>query len=170
MAIKPDILEAVVIGAGWAGLGVSYHLKQACLRHRVLEQGRIGETWRSQRWDSFHMNTPNCLTIMPGERFAGPDPEGFLSRDQFVALLEDYAARHDLPVSTGLAVTALTVDPHGRFHLATTEGGLSARNVVLAHGALSQPRRPAFAASLPPSLLQLDASDYRNAAALPVGP
>ena len=54
MAIKPDILEAVVIGAGWAGLGVSYHLKQACLRHRVLEQGRIGETWRSQRWDSYH--------------------------------------------------------------------------------------------------------------------
>ena len=81
-----DILDAAVVGAGWAGLGVSHALKGAGLRHRVLERARIGETWRTQRWDSFRMNTANVHTVMPGDRYEGPDPEGVMTRDAFVAL------------------------------------------------------------------------------------
>ncbi len=72
MTSGTDILDAVVIGAGWAGLGVSHALTQSGLRHRVLERGRIGETWRTQRWDSFRINTPNIQTIMPGDTYVGP--------------------------------------------------------------------------------------------------
>src|ERR687897_3933585 len=80
-----DVLDAVVVGAGWAGLGVSYWLARRGLRHSVLERGRIGETWRTQRWDSFRMNTPNIQTVMPGDTYDGPDPEGAMTSGEFVA-------------------------------------------------------------------------------------
>src|SRR3974390_1178757 len=76
-AMIKEQVETIVIGAGWAGLGVSYVLAKAGLSHRVLERGRIGETWRTQRWDSFHLNTPQLHAVMPGDRYEGPDPEGF---------------------------------------------------------------------------------------------
>jgi putative flavoprotein involved in K+ transport len=65
LSMTPDIdcLDVAVIGAGWAGLGVSSYLAQAGLRHRVLERSRIGETWRTQRWDTFRLNTPNWASL-----------------------------------------------------------------------------------------------------------
>ena len=152
-----------------AGLGVSYALQQLDVGHLVLERGTIAETWRRQRWDSFHMNTPNLLTVMPGDRYGGPDPEGAMSRDAFVALLEGYAARHRLPVHTGTTVIAMTATPDGSFTLALRDGVVRARAVVAASGSLNRPRRPAAAAAVPASVLQIDAVDYRNPSALPPG-
>jgi putative flavoprotein involved in K+ transport len=102
-----DILDAVVVGAGWAGLGVSRALAKLGLRHRVFERGRIGETWLTQRWDSFRMNTANVHTVMPGQTYAGPDPDGAMTSREFVALLEDYVRQFDLPVETKTPVTHL---------------------------------------------------------------
>jgi putative flavoprotein involved in K+ transport len=170
MTSDTDILDAVVVGAGWAGLGVSYYLDQAGLRHRVLERSRIGETWRTQRWDSFRMNTPNSLSVMPGDTYDGPDPEGFMTRDAFVAVLENFAERNCLPIQTGTLVTKLARNEgRGAYRLETPRGALRAHNVVIASGNLNRPRRPAAAAALPLGLLQMDASDYRNPAALPAG-
>lgn len=170
MEADTSILDAVVVGAGWAGLGVSHALNQAGLRHCVFERGRIGETWRIQRWDSFRMNTPNRVTVMPGDRYDGADPDGFLTRDRFIALLEDFAVRNRLPVRTGTPVTELVQDEEsGGYCLATPDGALRAQNVVIASGSLNRPRRPAAADGLPPALIQMDASDYRNPAALPAG-
>ena len=76
-----DILDVAVVGAGFSGLGVSRELQRLGLTHAVLERDRIGETWRRQRWDSFHTNIPNDQMVMPAEPYAGPDPEGFLTRD-----------------------------------------------------------------------------------------
>ena len=166
---ESEILDVAVVGAGWAGLGVSHALQQLGVSHLVLERGTIGETWRRQRWDSFHMNTPNLYTVMPGDRYDGPDPEGAMSRDAFVALLEDYAARHRLPVHTGTPVISLTSGPDALFHLATQDRVLRARAVVAATGSLNRPRRPAAAAAMPADLLQIDATDYRNPTALPAG-
>jgi putative flavoprotein involved in K+ transport len=47
-----DRIDSLVIGAGQAGLGVSRELTLRGIEHLVLEQGRVGETWRSQRWDA----------------------------------------------------------------------------------------------------------------------
>jgi putative flavoprotein involved in K+ transport len=170
VARSTDVLDATVVGAGWAGLGVSYFLQRAGLSHRVLERGRIGETWRTQRWDSFRMNTPNAQTVMPGDRYDGPDPEGFLTRDEFVALIEDYALRQGLPVETGTPVDDLSWDDGGAgFRLKTPKGELIARNVAICTGNLNRPRRPTFATEFPDDLRQLDSSVYRSAAALPAG-
>src|SRR3954471_9533313 len=110
---EPDPIDAIVVGAGWAGLGVSYWLARAGLRHRVLEQARIGETWRTQRWDLFRMNTPNVLTVMPGDHYEGPDPEGFMTCGEFVALLADFAEQNRLPVETGTPALALVPEESG---------------------------------------------------------
>jgi len=170
MTNKADILDAIVVGAGWAGLGVSYSLARAGLRHCVLERGRIGETWRTQRWDSFRMNTPNVQTIMPGDRYNGSDPEGVLTRDEFIALLEDFAGRNGLPVELETPVTELVPDQeNGVYRFATPRGTRRARKVVIASGNLNCPLRPVWAAALPRSLRQIDASDYRSAAALHPG-
>ncbi|MDM9621082.1 NAD(P)/FAD-dependent oxidoreductase [Rhizobium sp. S96] len=163
-----DVLDAVVVGAGWAGLGVSYWLARKGLRHRVLERGRIGETWRTQRWDAFHMNTPNVQTIMPGDRYDGPDPQGVLRRDQFVALLEDFAGRNALPIETDTVVSEL-VQKHGVYRLTTSRGMLKARNVVVASGNLNCAVRPSASDALPAGIYQVDASGYRSAADLPAG-
>ncbi len=163
-----DVLDAVVVGAGWAGLGVSYWLARRGLRHSVLERGRIGETWRTQRWDSFRMNSPNVQTVMPGDRYDGPDPYGVLTRDQFVALLEDFAGRNGLPIEADTAVSELAQE-NGAYRLTTSHGTLRARNVIVASGNLNCPVRPISSDALPPDIYQIDASGYRSAADLPGG-
>ncbi len=163
-----DVLYAVVIGAGWAGLGVSYWLARRGLRHSVLERGRIGETWRTQRWDAFHMNTPNVQTVMPGDRYEGTDPYGALTRDQFVALLEDFAGRNGLPIEPDTAVSELTHE-NGNYRLTTSSGTHRARNVIIASGSLNRAVRPVSSDAMPPDIYQVDASGYRSAADLPRG-
>lgn len=164
-----DTLAAVVVGAGWAGLGVSNALKRADISHCVLERRSIGDTWRTQRWDSFRMNTPNSRSVMPGDAYNGPDPDGFLTRDKFVAVLEDFAERNRLPVESNTPVTELARNDDGTYRLATPRGTWRARSVFVATGSLNRPIRPACAAMIPPSLLQIDASDYRCSTALPPG-
>jgi putative flavoprotein involved in K+ transport len=162
-------MDAVVIGAGWAGLGVSYELSQRGVHHRVFERARIGETWRKQRWDSFRLNTTTADTLMPGERYTGSDPEGVMTHLEFIALLEDYVRRHDLPVEEGRPVTALAVDNDGGFVVRVGDETVRTAHVVIATGSLCRPLpRPVWAARL--SQPQIDACDYRSAAALPAGP
>jgi putative flavoprotein involved in K+ transport len=116
------------------------------------------------------MNTANLYTVMPGDRYEGSEPEGVMTRDAFVALLEDFARRHALPVEPGTLVTELAAGRRdGAFHVTTPGGSLRARVAVIATGSLNRPERPASAAALPTGLLQIDASDYRSAAALSAG-
>src|SRR5262245_12713264 len=158
-----QVLDAVVIGGGWAGLAVSDALKQEGLSHRLLERGRIGETWRTQRWNSFRMNTINMQTVMPGDRYDGPDPEGVMTRDARVALLEDFAERKRLPIELGTPVIKLTDGQQkGAYLISTPRGAFESRNVVIASGNLNFPRRPSLAAALPHDLRKIDASAYRS--------
>ena len=165
------VVEAVVVGAGSAGLGISQLLGSAGIRHRVLERGRTGETWRSQRWDSFQMNTPNWATALPGSPYDGDDADGFYSCGQFIEMLEAHASRHGLPVETGTPVIELSA---GRgdgavYRLRTPREALLARHVVIASGNQSRPKLPAIASALPEGALRLHTADYRNPHALPPG-
>lgn len=159
--------DVVVVGAGQAGLAVSYELAQAGVEHVVLERGRVGETWRG-RWDSFCLVTPNWSVQLPGGPYDGDDPDGFMLRDDLVAFFERYATSFGAPVREGVAVTSLQRANEG-FVLETTDGPIGARSVVLSTGAYQRPHRPAGAAALPAGLLQIDVEDYRNPDALPPG-
>ena len=159
---------AVIVGAGQAGLAVSHELTAAGIEHRVLERGRIGETWR-HRWDSFCLVTPNWSVQPPGRPYDGTDPDGFMVRDEIVAYLERYARGFAAPVREGVAVDSVQTRPDGGFVLRTTSGDLRADARVLATGAFQRAHRPSGAETLPGDLLQIDVEGYRNQAALPPG-
>lgn len=169
MADRRDVLDAVVVGGGFAGLAVSGALKAAGLRHVVFERDRPCQTWLTQRWDSFRMNTPNVLTVMPGEVYCGPAPEGAMTRDAFVASVLTYAERRALPVESGIAVASAEPVDRGGFAVHTSQGVVYSRNVVATTGNLNVPKRPALSARLPATVTQIDGSDYRNAGDLAPG-
>ena len=79
IALSPTAVGTVVIGAGQAGLAVSRCLTDQGHDHVVLERGRVGECWRSERWDSLRLLTPNWMTRLPGYRYDGTDPDGFMT-------------------------------------------------------------------------------------------
>jgi putative flavoprotein involved in K+ transport len=157
-------VEVAIVGAGQAGLATSFELTRRGVEHVVLERGRVGQTWR-ERWDSFCLVTPNWSVQLPHGHYEGPDPDGFMPRDEIVGFLERYAAGVEAPVREG--VTVQSVEPG--FVLHTSAGDLAADAVVAATGAYQQPRRPGAAASLPAGLLQIDVDDFRNERELPPG-
>ncbi len=161
-------VDVIIVGAGQAGLAVSHELSAAGIEHVVLERGRIGQTWR-QRWDSFCLVTPNWTVQLPGYHYGGPDPDGFMPRDEIVGILEEYAASFGAPVREDVKVTAVESLPAGGFILRTTSGEFRSRLLVLATGAFQRAHRPAVADTLPPGLPQMDLYAYRNERALPAG-
>jgi putative flavoprotein involved in K+ transport len=163
--------RVIVIGAGQAGLSVSYCLKQRGIDHVVLEADRVGHSWRSERWDTFCLVTPNWQCQLPGHPYRGSDPQGFMGRDEIVEYLEDYARAFDPPLRTGVRVTSLLKkrDSGGRFELLTSAGPLSADQVVVAIGSYHLSTIPALAAELPASIVQIHSAHYTNPAALPPG-
>jgi putative flavoprotein involved in K+ transport len=158
----------VVIGAGPAGLAVSYELSGAGIDHVVLERGRVGQSWRG-RWDTFCLVTPNWYVQLPGGKYDGDDPNGFMHRDEVVAFLERYANSFRAPIVDQIDVTALRPDDGGAFVITTSEGELRADAVVVATGAFQQAHRPVIAEA-PPGLLVIDAGGYHTPDALPDGP
>ena len=165
--------DVVVVGAGQAGLGVGYYLKRDGRRLVLLERGRIGETWRSQRWDSFALNTPNWANLLPGADYEGGEPDGFWRQDELVSSFERYVTEFDLPVRAGVTVTGVEVSARGSGFVVRTDDPafdrLETRCVVVASGILQTPRIPALSAKIPTSTTQLHAGDYRSADALPPG-
>lgn len=158
--------DAIVIGAGQAGLAMSHCLAARGIDHLVLERGRVAERWRSERWDSLRLLTPNWMTRLPGQSYRGADPDGFMTMPEVVGFLDGYAA--GVPVETGVAVRALHPALFG-YRLETSAGTFAARAVVVATGQCDLPYIPAMAAALPKAIRQVTPSSYRNPAALAPG-
>jgi len=168
-------LDSVIIGAGQAGLGVSYFLQRDGYRHRVFERGRIGETWLSQRWHSFKLNTPNFMNILPGLPYDGSEPDGFIQSDELVQYFQRYVRQFQLPVSTGVTVVSVdrTTDKKN-FIVKTrtdkrTEEAVLTRSVVIASGIQNTPKFPSVRSRLPHEIIQLHSANYHNSAELPAG-
>ena len=162
-------IDTVVIGAGQAGLAASHLLRQRGRKHVILEQGRIGETWRSQRWDGFCLNTPNWGQQLPGYHYDGPAPDAFAPLTEVIAYLEGYARDDDAPVRTGVRVTGLRQEPPNGWLVDAGGDELHAANVVVATGAFPKPHLPAVAGSASSEVVELHTSAYRRPEQLPVG-
>jgi putative flavoprotein involved in K+ transport len=166
--MRPEAVDVVVVGAGQAGLSLSYELSQADVEHVVLERAHVAQAWRT-RWDSFCLVIPNWTVQLPGGCYDGGDPDGFMPRDDIVRHLAGYAGSFGAPVREGTDVTWLGPDGDRGFLLRTTAGDVRARHVVLAAGAYQKPYRPPEAGTLPESLHVIDAADYAHPGALPPG-
>ncbi|MGD0607469.1 MAG: NAD(P)/FAD-dependent oxidoreductase [Streptosporangiaceae bacterium] len=158
----------VVIGAGHAGLAMSRRLTERSIDHVVLERGEVGNSWRTQRWPSLRLLTPNWQTRLPGRHYAGDDPDGFMPAADLATTLADYARFISAPVRTATTVHALRTASAG-FEIRAGDDLLCARAVVLATGACARPAIPGLAEAIPAGLTTLTALAYRDPGQLPDG-
>ena len=163
-------IKTVIVGAGQAGLAISYCLKQYGREHVVLERAHaIVNAWRNERWDSFTLVTPNFQVRMPGAEYRGTDPYGFMPLAEVIRYFDDYVTRFGLPVRTGVEVTG--VERSGRGYLVRARGETyEAENVVIATGLYQSPKIPSFRSAIPRRVLQIHSMRYRNPSSLPAGP
>ena len=165
---RPHIPVAVV-GGGQAGLSMSWHLKQRGIAHLVFEKHKAMHVWRTQRWDSFCLVTPNWQCQLPGYPYRGPDPDGFMVRDEILAYLEGFRQAVDAPLREGVGVTRVTPGQEA-FTVTTTDGDYTADAVVVASGGYHNPIIPRMAEKLPRHVMQVHSANYRGPAQLPDGP
>lgn len=160
--------SVVVVGAGHAGLAMSRCLAERSIDHVVLERGEVANSWRTERWESLRLLTPNWQSRLPGYRYDGDDPDGYRTMAETVAFIDEYARRIAAPVRTHTAVTSVRRTGDG-YSVTTTRGEWRCRAVVLASGACNIPIVPALAAALPQSVATLTPFQYRNPDQLPDG-
>ena len=158
----------VVIGGGQAGLSASMHLTRQGIEHIIFEKNSIAHTWKTQRWDTFCLVTPNWQCQLPEFPYQGDDPHGFMVKDDIVAYVEEFARRIDAPVREGVAVLRIT-QSGDIFSVETSIGDITADAVILAVSAYHVPNIPRVAERLPQHITQIHSSQYRNACQLPEG-
>ncbi len=134
----------------------------------MLERGEVANSWRNERWDSLRLLTPNWQCRLPGLRYGGPDPDGYLTMGDVTEFIERLAAISRAPVRTGTNVTSVRRTDDG-YHVTTSDGEFLCRAVVIASGACNQPAVPKFRDGVPASVEQFTPFDYRDPAKLPDG-
>jgi len=158
----------VVIGAGHAGLAASHFLSGRSIDHVVLERGEVGNSWRTERWDSLRLLTPSWQTRLPGLGYDGPDPDGYMGVPELTEFLDRFAKVARAPVRTGVNVTSVRRGDAG-YRVTTSDGEVLATTVVIASGACNKAAVPAVSDGLPGDVRQLTPFDYRDPSQLPDG-
>jgi putative flavoprotein involved in K+ transport len=169
-ASNGDIVKrtnTIIIGAGQAGLALSRCLLERNLEHVVFERGRVAQRW-TERWDSLKLLSPNWMTRLPGWQYRGDEPDGFMTRDEVVRFLSDYATSFDAPVEEHTSVRRVRAVDDG-WKVSTDRDEWIARNVVIATGHSQETRVPRGASALPGHIEQVPTSTYRNPGQLPDG-
>jgi putative flavoprotein involved in K+ transport len=147
---------------------MSRRLTERSIDHVVLERGEVANSWRTQRWPSLTLLTPNWQTRLPGYDYAGDDPDGFMPVAGVVATITRYARLVGAPVCTGAGAHTVRAAPQG-FQIRANDDLLYARTVVLATGACNLPAIPAAAGAVPASITTLTPLTYRDPGQLPDG-
>ena len=159
---------AVVIGAGQAGLAMSWWLAKRSIDHVVLERGEVANTWRTERWDSLTLLTPNWQSRLPGLDYEGDDPDGFRTMDETVAFIAHYAATVSPPIRTHCEVTSIRSASDG-YQVVTAQGTWHCKAVVLATGGFNIAQVPKLSEEVPSDIAQLTTAQYRNPRSLAPG-
>ena len=163
-----ETVTTVVIGAGHAGLAASHFLSERSIDHVVLERGEVANSWRRERWESLRLLTPNWQSRLPGLRYEGPDPDGYMTVPEVTEFIERFAKLARAPVRAGVNVTSVRRADDG-YHVTTSQGEIRGRTVVIASGACNRPSVPPLREAVPATVAQLTPFDYRDPAALPDG-
>ena len=167
--LTPQHIPVAIVGGGQAGLSMSYYLKQSGIDHVVFEKRTAMHVWSARRWDNFCLVTPNWQCALPGYKYDGPYPDGFMKKDEILAYLDGFKKFVDAPLREGVAVTRASARPEGGFDLATSEGAYRADQIVVASGGYHVPIIPRMAERLPKNIQQFHSEQYRNPQSLPDG-
>ena len=144
-------ISTVVIGAGHAGLAISQGLTARSIDHVVLERGEVANTWRSERWDSLRLLTPNWQSRLPGLEYDGDDPNGYMTMPEVVEFIERYSMVIDAPVQTHTTVESVR-RRDGVYEVIADGQVWESDVVVVATGGFNLPKVPPVADDLPTGL------------------
>ncbi len=162
--------SVVIVGGGQSGLSLSHCLQQRGIDHLVIEKRSLVHSWRSQRWDSFCLVTPNWQCNLPGWSYTGSDPHGFMVKDEINAWLAGFVAEVKPPALEGVTVDKVSkAGEAAHYTVDTSAGRFTAGQVVVASGGYHKPVVPRMAERLPASITQYHSAQYRNPAQLPEG-
>ncbi|NIZ13077.1 NAD(P)/FAD-dependent oxidoreductase [Phaeobacter sp. HF9A] len=165
----PEKTNTVVVGGGQAGLAMSEHLSNCGIAHVVLERARIAERWRTERWDSLVANGPAWHDRFPSMEFSDTAPDAFATKESVASYMEDFAAKIAAPVHCGVDVKRARPAQNGTgFVIETSQGTLTAQNIVAATGPFQTPVIPPVLPKLT-ALSQMHSSSYRNPGQLAQG-
>ena len=154
-------VDVIVVGAGHAGLAASRFLSERSIDHLVIERGEVANSWRHERWDSLTLLTPNWQSRLPGYRYSGDDPDGFMTMPELIEFIDGYAEFVDAPLQTHTNVTSVRRDSE-TYEVVTDKGNWRCRCIVLASGACNMPALPKVSADLPGDLDSITPHNYRN--------
>ena len=154
-------IDTVVIGVGHSGLAMSYCLNERGVEHVLLERSDVANSWKTERWDSLKLLTPNWQSRLPGLTYEGDDPDGFMTVPEVVNFVAHYADVISAPIQTRTTVTSVYCSGEG-YQVDTNRGSWKCRTIVLASGACNVASIPAIAASAPSSIAGVTPLDYRN--------
>jgi len=165
------IYDVIVVGAGYSGLCAGYHLKTYGLNHIIFERGKIGESWLTQRWDSFRFNSTNKLNVLPGEEITD-DPDTFSRVPVFLSILNEFVSKHQLPVEENSKV--IKIEKPGDFFIITVSSSDTVKDylckqVVIASGAANEIKIPSLANHISGSIRSFHTGQYKNPEQLPPG-
>ena len=151
----------VVIGAGHSGLAMSKCLSDRSIDHVVLERRQVANSWRTERWDSLRLLTPNWQCRLPGHSYEGSDPNGFMTMAEVVDFITDYAKLIDAPVQTDSTVSSVR-RTDGQYRVTTSQEEWLCETVVVATGAFNVPHQPPLSDAVPSSVTTLTPFEYKN--------
>ena len=161
-------ITTLVIGAGQAGLSMSHCLTKAGIDHALLERGEVANSWKTERWDSLRLLSPNWQTRLAGYQYQGDNPDGFMSGGEFTEYLQNYAQTLAAPIYCGVEVLQVSSTQNG-YRVVTNQGDWQCRALVIATGACSKPVIPKLAEQLPDYIHSLTPAAYKNPEQLPEG-
>jgi putative flavoprotein involved in K+ transport len=151
----------VIIGAGHSGLAMSRRLSERSVDHVVLERGVVANSWRNERWDSLRLLTPNWHSHLPGMRYDGDDPDGFMAVPDIVAFIDAYAATIDAPIQTQTTVTRVVMSGSG-FQVTADRGVWECAALVVASGPANLANVPTLSSAVPSSIEMVTPLSYRS--------
>ena len=158
----------LIIGAGQCGIAMSHALSRRAIDHLLIDAGEAGESWRSRRWPSLTLLTPNWMNLLAGQSFATGDPDAYMTAGDFAGAIGTWVERNAPPILTGTTVHGLSRTGAG-FRAETSVGPIDSHSVVVATGACAIPRIPPFAAAVPSDVVQTSPLTYRGPEGLPAG-
>src|SRR5688572_27345063 len=136
-------------------------LTERSIEHVVLERGDVANSWRRERWDSLRLLTPNWQSRLPGFQYDGAHPDDYMSMGEVIEFISRFAQISQAPVRTHTEVTSVRPSDTG-YLVATTQGEIACRCLVIASGACNVPSVPALHAGLPADIEQVTPFTYRN--------
>jgi putative flavoprotein involved in K+ transport len=161
-------VTTIIIGAGHSGLAMSWHLSALSIDHLIIERGEIANSWRTERWDSLRLLTPNWQSRLPGFSYGGQDQHGYMTMPEIAGFIDRYARKTAAPVRTATRVTRVR-RTEGGYEVVTDRGQWRCRTLVIASGAHNIASVPRLAEGLPADIASLTPLDYRSPGQLPPG-